>query len=45
MLTLLDESLHAKNYDITWFFPVVLKIKESCNMIGQEEQLALPNQK
>ena len=31
--------------NIDWFLPEILLIKESCNLIGQETQLATPNQK
>ena len=32
-------------YKIDWFLPEILMIKESCNKIGEEVQLATPNQK
>lgn len=33
-----------KRTKITWFFPQILMIKESCNLIGKEAKLATPNQ-
>ena len=37
------DYLHAKNPENDWFFPEM--IKESCNQIGQESQLATPTRK
>ena len=34
-----------KRTKIIWFFPQILMIKEFCNLIGWEAQLATPNQK
>ena len=41
---LITNSL-LKNSDITWFFPEILMIKESCNLIGREPQFATSIQK
>ena len=40
----LDEYLLAKKLNINWFFPVLLLIKESFNLIGWETKLATLNQ-
>ena len=37
--------IHAKHQDVHWFFPEILVMKESCNLIGWEAQLATPIQK
>ena len=42
---LLDEELYVKKQDNNSFFPKILLIKKSCNLFGQEVQLAKFNQK
>ena len=45
MLPSFDDYLHAKNLRDQLILSEMLIIKESCNLIGQKPQQAIPNQK